>query len=57
MENETEEEYLTLTQKGLGLSDYLGPQLISTEIGERMTQWEMIHGQAHGSLPGQLKEL
>ncbi len=57
MENETEEEYLTLTQKGLGLSDYLGPQLISTEIGERMTQWEMIHGQAHGSLPRQFKEL
>ena len=57
MEKEAEEEYLTLTQKGLGLSDYLGPQLISTEIGERMAQWEMIHGQAHGSLPWQFKEL
>lgn len=56
-ETKSDEEYLTLTQEGLGLSDYLGPQLISEEIREKMTQWEMSHGQAHGFIPRQFKEL
>lgn len=33
------EEYITLTEKGLALSDYLGPQLISEEVRERMEKW------------------
>ena len=33
------EEYITLTEKGLALSDYLGPQLISDEVRERMEKW------------------
>ena len=33
------EEYITLTEKGLALSDYLGAQLISDEVRERMEKW------------------
>ncbi|MDE7186201.1 MAG: radical SAM protein, partial [Lachnospiraceae bacterium] len=32
--------YIGLTQEGLGLSDYIGPQLISERIQERMLEWE-----------------
>ncbi len=31
--------YLALTEKGLGLSDYLGPQLISPEVRKAMEEW------------------
>lgn len=37
------EEYLTLTEKGLGLSDYLGPMLISGQIHGKMKEWEDIY--------------
>ena len=30
---------ITLTEKGFSLSDYLGPQLISTTVLERMKEW------------------
>ena len=33
-------QYLSLSELGLGLSDYLGPQLISPEICRRMEEWE-----------------
>lgn len=33
------EDYITLTERGLALSDYLGPQLISEEVRERMEKW------------------
>lgn len=36
--------YLAPTEEGLALSDYLGPQLISSEIHARMEEWEVIHG-------------
>ena len=52
-----EEDYLALTEKGMALSDYLGPQLISADIGRRMEEWDELHGQNHGSLPGQPKKL
>ncbi len=42
------EEFLALTETGLGLSDYLGPQLISTEIQKAMEEWEEMHGQPYG---------
>lgn len=32
--------YIGLTHAGLGLSDYIGPQLISENIRERMLEWE-----------------
>lgn len=42
--------YLALTETGLGLSDYLGPMLISQEVGDRMKQWEVRHGTTHASV-------
>lgn len=42
-----EQMYVTLTDVGLGLSDYLGPKLISTEVSRAMCEWEAIHGQTH----------
>ena len=35
--------FLTLTDTGLGLSDFLGPKLISRQILEKMKNWEAIH--------------
>jgi len=51
------EQYLDLTETGMGLSDYLGPQLISWQVRKRMEEWEELHGQKYDSVPGQLKEL
>ena len=39
-----EGNYLVLTDKGMGLSDYLGPQLISKAVLEAMREWEEDHG-------------
>ena len=36
--------FLTLTETGLGLSDFLGPQLISPQIREKMKEWETLYG-------------
>lgn len=38
------ERYITLTKSGLGLSDYLGPQFISSEVKKAMQEWEATHG-------------
>lgn len=37
------DRYLTLTDEGMGLSDYLGPQLISENVRRKMDEWEMAH--------------
>ena len=37
-------QMLALTPQGLGLSDFLGPQLISPEIAELMEKWEEANG-------------
>lgn len=37
-------DFICLTEMGLGLSDYIGPQLISEEIAEKMLEWERING-------------
>ena len=50
-------DYLALTDEGLGLSDYLGPQLISPEVRARMREWEVLHGTGNASIPGESKEL
>lgn len=50
-------DYLSLTETGLSLSDFLGPQLISPQIREKMKEWEVTHGRKNDSLPGQLKKL
>lgn len=49
--------YLALTDCGLGLSDYLGPQMISSEIRRRMEEWEVLYGQKDDSLPGKFEKL
>lgn len=36
--------FLTMTEEGMGLSDYLGPQLISRDVRARMARWEAEHG-------------
>lgn len=49
--------YVTLTESGIGLSDYLGPQLISPEVSKLMHEWEVMHGKAHDLIPRQPEEL
>ncbi len=39
------DSFLALSEMGLGLSDYLGPQMISRQIRQRMGAWEACHGQ------------
>ena len=51
------DEFLTLSENGIGLSDYLGPQLISAPILEKMKEWEAIHDRKHTHIPGQPKKL
>ncbi len=45
-----ENGFLSLTEAGLGVSDYLGPQLISPAVDQAMNEWEVIHGQAHDTV-------
>ena len=35
--------FLTLTDAGLLLSDWLGPQLMSRTVRARMEEWERMH--------------
>ncbi len=36
--------FLALTETGLGLSDYLGPQLISEPVRQAMAEWDAEYG-------------
>lgn len=45
-----ENGFLSLTEAGLGVSDYLGPQLISPAVDQAMHEWEVIHGQVHDTV-------
>lgn len=49
--------YLCLTDMGMGLSDWLGPMLISPQVRSKMDEWEVFHGKTDGLIPGKLKEL
>ncbi len=51
------EAYLTLTEKGLALSDYLGPQLISPQIRKAMKEWEESYGRTYDAVPGEPEKL
>ena len=42
-ETEEYQSFLSLTKKGIGLSDYLGPMLISREVSGKMQEWETIY--------------
>ncbi|MCI8489112.1 MAG: coproporphyrinogen III oxidase family protein [Lachnospiraceae bacterium] len=50
-------EFIGLTEEGLGLSDFIGPQLISEDIRRKMLEWESVHGQKNNSLQGKLEKL
>ncbi len=39
-QQDEQEEILALTERGLGLSDYLGPKLISPQIRKKMEEWK-----------------
>lgn len=41
---ERPDDYLALTDSGMGLSDYLGPQLISPEVQAKMQEWRPVNG-------------
>lgn len=47
------EAFLSLTELGMGLSDYLGPMLASGEINRKMREWEDAYEPAGGSVSGQ----
>lgn len=49
--------FLSLTEEGLGLSDYIGPQLISTDIRRKMLEWERMNGQENNLLQGEPEKL
>ena len=54
---EEQGDCLALTEKGMGLSDYLGPMLISKEVQDKMNQWEAHHGTKHDPIQREFKEL
>ncbi len=49
--------YLALTEKGLALSDYLGPQLISSQVWRAMEEWEEAHGRRDDFISGKSEKL
>lgn len=49
--------FLTLTEKGMGLSDYLGPMLISPEVQAKMQEWETVYESWGGFVQGEFKRL
>lgn len=51
-------EFLSLTEKGLGFSDRLGPRLISPQVRARMERWEVEHGcDGYDPLQGESEKL
>ncbi len=51
------EVFLALTETGLGLSDCLGPQLISEPVRQAMEEWEKKHGRTYGTVQGESEKL
>ena len=49
--------FLSLTEEGLGMSDYIGPQLISADIRRKMLEWEKSNGQENNLLQGEPEKL
>ncbi len=45
-------DFLTLTERGMELSDYLGPKLISGEIRKKMREWDRSHGETGTFISG-----
>ncbi len=53
----TPECFLTLTEEGMGLSDYLGPMLASGEVWGKMKEWEAVYEPRGGFLSGEPEKL
>ena len=49
---ETSDSFLRLTEEGLSLSDYIGPQLISEDVRRKMLEWERSNGREDDFLQG-----
>lgn len=54
---EDTKSYLTLTEKGMELSDYLGPQFISAKVDKLMKEWGIAYERANTSISGQSEKL
>lgn len=57
MKQDKEEEFLTLTDMGMGLSDYLGPVLVSDPVFAKMKEWEKIHESVDSVVSGKSEKL
>ena len=49
--------FLTLTEEGMGLSDYLGPMLVSEAVWGKMKEWEAVYEPGGGFIPGKSEKL
>lgn len=49
--------FLTLTEEGMGLSDYLGPMLVSEAVWGKMKEWEAVYVPGGGFIPGKSEKL
>lgn len=54
---EGSQEFLALTEEGMGLSDYLGPMLASAKIQRKMKEWEAVYEPRGGFVPGEPEKL
>lgn len=52
-----EDGFISLTEEGMGLSDYIGPQLISEDIRKKMLEWERMNGKEDNLLSGEPEKL
>lgn len=52
-----DDDLIGLTEEGLGLSDSIGPQLISESVMEKMLEWERANAQENHYLPGVSEKL
>lgn len=50
-------DFISLTEVGMGLSDWIGPQLISPDVRSKMDEWEVLHGKTDHHLPWNFKKL
>ncbi len=55
--NGNPECFLTLTEEGMGLSDYLGPMLVSEAVWGKMKEWEAVYEPGGGFIPGKSEKL
>lgn len=52
-----QEEFLGLTEDGIGLSDFLGPKFTSRQVQKKMEEWGKNHGKTDSFIQGDFKKL